>query len=213
MSIRIPWTILILGLTASPFAACGSGGETTSEAAGTSSGTGGTGGASTSSGGGAGGAGGATTSSSSAGTGGTGGATASSSSGGPASIDAKLVISELYVNCQPIVAEDPVLGTFTASYTNTGAAPQTATVTSAVLTFTSGPNSLAWSFPVQPPGSGPVQPNAPLQVTHTKQMKTGTIEGTPCSFCNGTWTLSVSWDVAGATVTDTLPSSPVSCVF
>src|SRR5689334_1362428 len=113
MSTRLPWTIAIVGLSASLFSACGGGGETSSEAAGTASGTGGS---STSAG--TGGTGGASTASSStgasAGGGGAGGATASSSSGGPAAIDAKLVTSDLYVNCQPIVAEDPVLGSFTA---------------------------------------------------------------------------------------------------
>jgi hypothetical protein len=152
--------------------------------------------------------------SSSGGAGGTGGSTSSTSSGGAGGIEAELTGSQLYINCQPIVAEDPVLGSFTASYTNLGMVPQSATVISASLLMMTGAQSLSWSFDVSPPAGGPVQPGSTLPVEHTKQTKMGTVEGFPCDFCSGTWELTVSWDMGGGmTATDSLPPGPVECAF
>jgi hypothetical protein len=133
----------------------------------------------------------------------------------PGGITPTLESSQFGVNCQPIVAPDPILGSFTAKYANSGAGPLGATVSSAKLTFSAGPNSAVWPFTVSPPGGGPVQPGTTLSVEHTKQNNPGGGRGAePCSFCNGTWTLSVTWDLGGGkSASDTLPAEPVSCVF
>lgn len=42
----------------------------------------------------------------------------------------------------------------------------------------------------------------------------GAPEGSPCDFCNGTVSLTVTWDLGGGkTASDTLPAEKVSCAF
>jgi hypothetical protein len=35
----------------------------------------------------------------------------------------------------------------------------------------------------------------------------------PCGYCNGTWTLHLSWDVGGVAFSDTLNLGGVDCAF
>ena len=54
-----------------------------------------------------------------------------------------------------------------------------------------------------------------LSVQHMKQPAAGGApEGSPCDFCNGTVSLTVTWDLGGGkTASDTLPAEKVSCAF
>jgi hypothetical protein len=58
-----------------------------------------------------------------------------------------------------------------------------------------------------------VGPKMVATAAHQKQSASG--EGTimPCNYCQQMWTLEVTWDVAGTTVTDTLGPQNVECVF
>jgi hypothetical protein len=208
------WAFLGIVAAAALFAAC-DGGTTNETSASTSGGTGGSATSTSGSGGATSGTGGeASSSGSGGGASSSSSNSSSSSSGGTGAVVPNLVSSNLYINCQPIVAEDPVIGSFTAEYENQGVAPQSATVLGASLLFSKNGKMLAWSFDVSPPAGGPVQPSKTLSVEHTKQMKTGMVEGFPCEFCGGTWQLSATWDVGGGTmVNDALPEEPVSCVF
>jgi hypothetical protein len=142
-----------------------------------------------------------------------GGAGTGGSGQGPLSI--QLTASTLYVNCQPLVSQDPIYGDFTAQYTNDGTSPASAAIVAASLSMVSGAKTLVWPLAVTPSGSGLVAPTATVSITHEKQTQTtGLPAGMPCDFCGGTWTLSVTWDMGGgARVTRSLPSSPVACVF
>jgi hypothetical protein len=181
----------------------GAGGEasSTSSTATTATGTGGHG----QGGSGTTGAGGSGTTSTGTGTGG-------AAAGG---ITPKLESASLGVNCQPVVAPDPIVGSFTAKYTNSSALPLSATISSAKLVFGTSPNTLSWPFTVSPASGGPVQPGSTFTVEHTKlKAPDGSHEGSPCDYCNSTWTLTVTWDLGGGkTATDTLPAEKVGCFF
>jgi hypothetical protein len=180
------------------------GGGASSQASGptsTSSGSGG--GAATGTGGagqgGAGGAGGA-------GQGGGGGA-----GGGQGALAPSITSMDMYIDCMPIVGPDPVHGSFTASYNNSaGASFSDATITSAKLVFDAGKE---WTFKVAPNTSGMVGPGMTTMSAHVKQSDSGSGTVAPCGYCNGVWTLEVTWDTGGQSVTDTLGPNPVQCVF
>ena len=142
---------------------------------------------------------------------------ASTGTGGsaPGGITPTLQSMQFFVNCQPIVGPDPIHGSFTAKYANSASAPASATITSAKLTLVSAPNTLVWPFTVSPAGGGPVQPGSEIMVAHTKEANSGSGEGqSPCNFCNGTWTLAVTWDLGGGkSASDTLPTEMVGCAF
>jgi hypothetical protein len=127
--------------------------------------------------------------------------------------------AQFYINCQPIVSTDPVIGFFGAAYDNTsGSTPAIATVTDATITMSNGSlQSLMWSFNVMPPSSGAVAAGGTANQNHTKVTNSGTGTGTgsPCSYCtsNSTWTLAVTWNIGGNVVNDTLNMGAVSCVF
>ncbi|MFS8068926.1 MAG: hypothetical protein ACMG6S_21405, partial [Byssovorax sp.] len=201
----------ILALGASLLgAACGGGVD--EAATGSSSGAGGeasssSSAATTATGAGGDGQGGQGTSSATTGTG-TGGAA-------PEGITPGLESAALFLNCQPIVPPDPINGSFTAKYKNSGTLPMSATITSAKLVFGSAPKTLSWPFTVSPGSGGPVQPGTTLSVQHMKQPAGGGApEGSPCDFCNSTVSLTVTWDLGGGkTATDTLPAEKVSCAF
>jgi hypothetical protein len=195
-------------------AACGGSGE--DAATGAASGTGGAASSSSS------------TATAAAGTGGNGqggqgtGSSATTSTGGqgtggaaPGSVTPKLEHADLLVNCMPIVSPDPVMGSFTATYKNSGTLPTSATITSAKVVFGTSPKTLSWPITVSPAGGGPVQPGTTLSVKHDKKIVAGSApEGSPCDFCDSTMTLTVTWDLGGGnTVSDTLPAEKVGCVF
>jgi hypothetical protein len=144
--------------------------------------------------------------------GGGSGAAGGAGGGTAAAIVPSLVENGLYVNCQPIIAPDPVIGSFTATYDNSaGDGPGSATVTNASLSFDAG--QLIWTFIVMPSSSNTVQPGASVNITHNKVADSGMGRGGPCGFCDGTWELTVQWDVDGQVVVESLPMEPVSCVF
>jgi hypothetical protein len=117
----------------------------------------------------------------------------------------------MYVNCQPIVGPDPVIGDFTAGYDNSaGKGFESAMITTAKLVFNDGK---AWTFKVQPETSGMVGPGQKTTAAHVKQSGSGTGTTAPCGYCDGTWALEVTWDVGGQMVTDSLAAVPVGCVF
>lgn len=118
---------------------------------------------------------------------------------------------DMYINCQPIVGPDPVHGSFIVDYDSTGAmGPTSATITNARLVF-GGQSS--FTFGVTPSGSGTIAPGAVVALTHQKTDGSGSGDKPACSFCNGTWSLEVTFDLNGKSFTDTLPAAPVSCVF
>jgi hypothetical protein len=119
----------------------------------------------------------------------------------------------MYVNCQPIVSPDPVIGSFSAHYDNTaGQDPASATVDSATLSFDMG--QLVWTFEAMPDTVGPLQPGQMLTLVHQKVQDSGTGEDGPCGYCNGSmWQLTVQWTSGGDVLTDSLPAEPVGCVF
>jgi hypothetical protein len=205
--------ILALGL---PLFASACGGSGTDVSSASSSGSGGsrsTAASSTASATGSGGEGGQSTASATSST----GSSSSTGAGGSASggVTPTLASMQFFVNCQPIVGPDPINGSFTAKYESSAGAPASATITSAKLTLESAPNTLVWPFTVTPAGGGPVQPGDSIMVAHTKQNNPNGGEGqSPCNFCSGTWTLSVTWDLGGGkTASDTLPAEMVGCAF
>ena len=130
---------------------------------------------------------------------------------------ASIMSSGFYINCQPMVPPDPVIGSFTALYDNTnGATPALATVTNASITMTH-PNTqtLVWSFSVNPTISGNVPAGVSQSQAHQKVSNSGTGIGTgaPCNYCNGTWVLNVTWDIGGQATSDTLSLNGVQCAF
>jgi hypothetical protein len=145
------------------------------------------------------------------------GSSAATGTGGaaPEGITPELVSAAISLNCEPLVPPDPIGGSFTAKYTNSGTLPTSATITSAKLVFGSGPTTLAGPFTGSPGSGGPVQPGTTLSVQHIKQPAGGGApEGSPCDFCNSTVSLTVTWDLGGGkTATDTLPAEKVSCAF
>ncbi len=149
------------------------------------------------------------------GTGGSGTTGTGTGGAAPGDITPKLESASLMVNCQPIVPPDPIIGSFTAKYTNSGTLPLSATISSAKLVFGAAPNTLSWPFTVTPASGGPVQPGSTLTVEHTKEKAPdGSHEGSPCDYCNSSWTLTVTWDLGGGkTAIDTLPAEKVGCVF
>ena len=205
-------SILALGL---PLFVAACGGSGTDVASASSSGSGGSGSttSSTASSTGSGGEGGQSAGS----TTGTGSSSSTTGAGGaaPGGVTPKLESMQFFINCQPIVAPDPINGSFTAKYANSAAVPASATITSAKLTLVSAPNTLVWPFTVSPPSGGPVQPGSTLMVAHTKEANPNGGEGqSPCNFCNGTWSLDVTWDLGGGnTASDTLPAEMVGCAF
>jgi hypothetical protein len=153
-----------------------------------------------------------TTSSGGSGGGGDGGG---GTGGGFGPLDASLVSNDLVVECQaPDV--DPVEGSFTAAYDNSGGSVDgMATVLSARVVFT-GSNSemLTWAFGIDPLDSGVVAAGDSIQVVHGKlvDMGGGQGMGPPCIYCNGgNWTLEVAWDIAGQMELGSLGPSPVPC--
>jgi len=195
-------------------------GGSSSGTGGSSSGTGGgggsggsAGGGGSSSGGGGGSAGGG--GSSSGGGSGGGGGSSSSGGGGGDAMTATLTNDTFYINCQPMVPPDPIIGGFTASYDNSnGTSPAQATVTKATLTMTANNQTLVWSFTVNPTGSGTVAAGATTQQVHQKVSNSGTGvgPGAPCGYCSGTWVLDVTWQIGGQSVSDSLSLGGVFCV-
>jgi hypothetical protein len=195
----------------------GTGSGASGSGASSSSGTGASGGA-----GAAGGQGGEGTTGGAGGAGGDGGAATGGGGGtggaGMSNITATIESFEFWVNCQPIVSEDPVHGSFTAQYVNSGPDAGSATIVSAKLEMDNGVTTGEWEFDVSPASSGAVQAGQTLDVIHQKVAGTGTGTRAPCSFCNGqaaaTWQLKLQWDVGGTNVvTAASTSEPLSCVF
>lgn len=142
---------------------------------------------------------------------------ASTTGGGASEISAELLSGKFFMNCEPVVGPDPIMGSFDVEYENTGTNSGLLTVSSAALTIL-GPNggTLTWAFDVGPQSSQPIGPGEKQTVTHTKVAGSGM--GTPnivnpCSLCNGTWSLAVGWSdgVTGTAATSNLGN--VVCAF
>lgn len=121
----------------------------------------------------------------------------------------------LYVNCMPSIPPDPVGGGFVVRYQNDDALASRARIQTATLTLNKSPlTSGSWSFDVTPAGSGNVPAGTHRDVTHDKVGGSGSgSAGGPCSFCGGTWTLDVSWQTGGSTVTDSFDAGTIDCVY
>lgn len=121
----------------------------------------------------------------------------------------------LYMNCMPSVPPDPVGGGFVVRYQNDGSTADHAAFASATLTIHRTPlTSSTWTFDVNPTDSGSVPPGQHSDITHAKVYGSGSgSTNDPCDYCGGTWTLDVSWQIDGATVTDSLDAGSVDCVY
>lgn len=128
---------------------------------------------------------------------------------------ADILSDTLYVDCMPGIPPDPIHGDFTVHYENPGAVAERAVIQSATLTMTKAPlTSGTWSFDVTPAGSGSVAAGASRDVTHNKVAGSGAgSAGGGCTYCGGTWTLDVTWQSGGTTVTDSLDAGTVDCVY
>jgi hypothetical protein len=122
---------------------------------------------------------------------------------------------EFFVNCQPAVPPDPINGSFTATYDNPDVVDGLATITKVLLELDDGAQATDWEFDVAPPNSNTVPAGMTVTVPHTKVQGSGSGTTGPCNYCDrgSTWTLKVTWDVAGTMVTETSDASPVMCVF
>jgi hypothetical protein len=131
-----------------------------------------------------------------------------------------LVQSDLYVNCQPGIAPDPVLGGFTVDYDNTaGMVDGVAEITAARVVFRRTvdmlPETLTWSFQVTPIHSGVVSVGNTAQRVHNKLTDTGKGSGVgaPCDYCTKSWQLEVDFESDGMPITRTRNLTGVSCVY
>jgi len=144
----------------------------------------------------------------------TGGAGGSGGSGQEDDSDVvpELLQNDLSVNCPVVTPLDPIVGSFAAEYTNNGTDPGSAVITGASLVFDGTQGILKWNFVVTPNNSGLVAAMSGATIEHNKTASSS--NGTPCSYCNGSgmWTLQVTWDVNGASVTESLGPTDVSCI-
>jgi hypothetical protein len=122
---------------------------------------------------------------------------------------------DFFVNCQPAVPPDPINGSFTARYDNQDAVDGLATITKVLLELDDGAVATDWEFDVAPPDSSTIPPGMTVNVPHTKVQGSGSGPTPPCDYCGrgSTWTLKVTWDVAGTMVTEISEASPVMCAF
>lgn len=146
----------------------------------------------------------------------TGGGGSGMAGAGGAGIDSPLVpsieMAQLSVSCTQV---DPLSGDFTARYDNgAGTTSKSAVVTDARLAATDGGSVTgSWNFPVMPIDSGSVAGGEVVDVVHVKSGPTRLGQQGPCAFCGfraGTWSLEVSWDVAGMAVSDSV-ALPYPC--
>ncbi len=191
-AMRTPRFTLPLLLCTLPLA-CASSGETTTttSSSSTSSGTGGGGGetsATSSSGSGGMGTGGFGGEGGIGGTGGMGGQ-------GNADITASFVSDDFYANCMPVVAADPLYGSFTVNYQNKGSAAASLAFTDVRLRMGPPGSVVDWPFSVMPNTSGSLAAGANASVAHVKVVGSGQgSTGGPCNHCGEPLTLDVTYD-------------------
>lgn len=172
--------------------ACASSGETATGAT--------TGSSSTTTG--AGGGGGETSAATTTGTGGmaTGGFGGEPGSGGAgghggAEITALFVSDDFYADCMPVVAADPLNGSFTVDYQNTGTSGASLAFTDVRLRMGPPGSVVDWPFAVTPNASGSVAPGANASVAHVKVSGSGQgSTGGPCNHCDQPMALDVTYD-------------------
>lgn len=150
------------------------------------------------------------------GNGGNGGGNGTGGNGNSA-MTADVLQDGFYINCQPIVSPDPVIGSFAAVYDNSmGTTPGLATITEVALVMTnSSMQTLTWSFTVTPPTSGSVPAGQNAVVSHSKVVNSGMGMGvgSPCGYCQGTWELQVTWNIGANVVPYTMSLGAVDCVY
>lgn len=100
------------------------------------------------------------------------------------------------LDCQPVVAADPVHGSFGAKYVNAGELDGELDIVSTKIVFTSNAKKLVWTIGVDPTASGAVPAGQTTNVTHTKTDGSGVGDDPtlhPCDFCTGTAQIEVTW--------------------
>lgn len=114
----------------------------------------------------------------------------------------------------PIVAPDPVSGSFNIGYDNTQGTSEGFVMLSKVsLLLEKNGMNLLWPFNVTPPSSGPVPAGKSVDITHKKVTGSGAGTGSPCDFCGGSWTLLVTAEVGSDGYALSTGPTPVLCVY
>jgi hypothetical protein len=128
-----------------------------------------------------------------AGGGGTTSSTSTAGGGGSASLVASIAQVNLGANCMPVVGDDPVSGSITVSYENTGTVPGAMTLTRADLLFTSAQEG--WVFPLEldPTTSGAVEGGQTLEVEHLKVATPGD-SSFVCQLCGTTGSVALYFE-------------------
>lgn len=129
--------------------------------------------------------------------GGSGGGEGGSGGQAPSDIVASLTEAALFGNCKPVIGPDPVSGTVTVDYDNTGITAGALNVTSVELALTGIDATLTWRFLVDPDSSGVVPAGDTAQVIHSKVADSGSGDKgvvTPCGYCSAPATVTVYFD-------------------
>ena len=115
---------------------------------------------------------------------------------------------DMWVDCMPEVPPDPLGGTFTVRYDNSkGSVAATATVLAAKWQLPGD-----WAFTVEPSTSGAIPAGQAIDVVHKKVPGSAKGSDNPCSVCNGVGSLVVTWDVNGASLSDSQTGAP-NCAY
>ena len=112
-------------------------------------------------------------------------------------------VASFFIDCSPVVADDPISGSVSVTYENGNDSPQTFTVDGTTLHLGKGADTLDWAFDVDPATSGAIPAQQSVTVEHAKLADSGVgtpLGALPCSFCGGSWSLDVSYSASGTTL-------------
>lgn len=137
--------------------------------------------------------------------------TGSTTEGGMGSLDAVMSNLQIFQDCMPIVPPDPAGASFMLELTNTGDAPATATVTSAVFVDAGGMQ--AATLDVMPDAFGPVAAGDSTQIMVSKVVGSlAPANGCETLQCGQSYTLELVLDVDGVEVIAS-DTADVGCAF